>query len=121
MILGLGIDLIGITRIERALTTARFLERVYSPREQAQIALKGASTAAGYFAAKEAVSKALGTGFRGFMLWDIEIVPDETGCPTAALYRGARERMEALGGRRILLSITHADGCAAAVAVISSD
>jgi len=121
MILGIGIDLIEIARVERALATARFSQRVYSERERAQIARRGAPTAAGYFAAKEAVAKALGTGFRGFMLWDIEIVPDENGKPAAILHRGAGARMGELGGRSIHISITHTASHAAAVAVLSSD
>lgn len=63
MIAGVGIDLIAVERIERALQTRRFLTRIYSEREQAQIARKGAQTAAGYFAAKEAVARRWALGF----------------------------------------------------------
>ena len=119
MILGLGIDLIDISRIERAVgRTPRFLTRVYTEAERAEIARKGAQTAAGFFAAKEAVAKALGTGFRGFTLTDISIEPDELGRPVARLAGGAQARAEALGGRRIHVSITHAGGFASAVAVL---
>ena len=116
--LGLGLDMIDIARIRRALTNERFLQRVYTEAERARIRERGAQTAAGYFAAKEAVAKALGTGFRGFCIWDIEIVPDALGRPEALLLRGARERLEAIGGRAIHLSITHTDQVAAAVAII---
>ena len=78
----------------------------------------GAQTAAGYFAAKEAVSKALGTGFRGFGLTDISVEPDELGRPVARLSGGALKRMEALGGRRMHLSIAHEKGFATAVAIL---
>ena len=118
MILGLGIDLCDIARIERAIKNERFLLRVYTEGERAKIAERGPSTAAGYFAAKEAAAKALGTGFRDFMLKDIEITPDALGRPNAALYNGALERMRALGGRGMAVSITHSGGCAAAVVVI---
>ena len=119
MILGLGIDLIDIARIEGALNRSpRFLERVYTEAERAEIAKKGAQTAAGFFGAKEAVAKALGTGFRGFAMADISIEPDERGRPTARLSGGALSRMEAMGGRRIHVSVTHAGGFASAVAVL---
>ena len=119
MILGLGIDLIDIARIERAVNRSpRFLQRVYTEPERAEIARKGPQTAAGFFAAKEAVAKALGTGFRGFTLTDISVEPDELGRPVARLSGGAQARMEALGGRRIHVSITHAGGFASAVAVL---
>ena len=119
MIIGLGIDLIDIARIERAIGRhPRFLERVYTEPERAAIARKGAQTAAGYFAAKEAVSKALGVGFRGFSMTDISIEPDGLGKPVARLSGGALERMEAMGGKSLLVSITHAGGFASAVAVL---
>ena len=119
MIIGLGIDLIDVGRIEGAIRRhPRFLDRVYTEAERAAIARKGAQTAAGYFAAKEAVSKALGTGFSGFSMADISIEPDELGRPVSRLSGGALERLEALGGKRMLISITHAGGFASAVAVL---
>ena len=120
MILGLGIDLCDIARIERAIKNERFLSRAYTESERAKIAERGPSTAAGYFAAKEAAAKALGTGFRDFMLKDIEITPDALGRPNATLYNGALERMRALGGRGMMVSITHSGGYAAAVVVIEA-
>ena len=119
MTIGLGIDLIDIARIEKALErTPRFLERLYTEEEQALIAQKGAQTAAGFFAAKEAVSKALGTGLRGFSMRDIAVTEDELGCPHAVLTGGALSRFNDIGGERLTVSVTHAGGMAAAVAVI---
>lgn len=119
MIRGLGVDLMDVERIKRALERhPRFLARVYSPVEQAAIARRGAETAAGYFAAKEAVAKALGTGFRGFTTRDISIEPDALGRPAAHLSGGALDRLHALGAQSVLISITHTGGFAAAVAVI---
>ena len=89
MILGVGLDLADIARIERAIEKPHFLERIYSEEERARIAQKGAQTAAGYFAAKEAVAKALGTGLRGFGMWDICIHNDDLGKPVAILKNGA--------------------------------
>ncbi len=119
MIRGLGIDLMDVERIKNALERyPRFLMRVYSSTEQAAIARRGAETAAGYFAAKEAVAKALGTGFRSFTTRDISVEPDELGRPAVCLTGGALERLHALGARSVLISITHTGGFAAAVAVI---
>ena len=119
MIRGLGLDLMDVRRIKDALERhPRFLARVYSPCEQEAIARRGAETAAGYFAAKEAVAKALGTGFRGFAMRDISIEPDALGCPIACLSGGALDRLHALGAEHVVLSITHTGGFAAAVAII---
>ena len=68
MLKGLGCDMIEVERIRQALSRPSFLRRVYTLEERAAIARKGAQTAAGFWAAKEAVSKALGTGFDGFAL-----------------------------------------------------
>ena len=121
MILGVGLDLADIARIERAIEKPYFLERIYSEEERARIAQKGAQTAAGYFAAKEAVAKALGTGLRGFGMWDICIHNDDLGKPEAILKNGALARLNELGGGKITVSITHSQGFAAAVAILSTD
>lgn len=120
MILGVGLDLADVARIEKAITNPRFLERIYSEEERAQIEIKGAQTAAGYFAAKEAVAKAFGTGFNGFSPWDISVHCDEMGRPEAVLRRGALEKLNALGAQ-LNISITHTAGMAAAVAILSRD
>ncbi len=120
LILGVGLDLQDVERIERAIQKPHFLERIYSEEERAQIERKGAQTAAGYWAAKEAVAKALGTGFSGFGMWDVSVHNDEMGKPEAVLKGGALDRLNALGGK-ITLSITHTGGFAAAVAILSTD
>ena len=121
MVIGLGIDLIEVARVGQAIERhPRFLERYYTEAERAVVARKGAQTAAGFFAAKEAVSKALGTGFRGFGMADVSIEPDELGRPVARLTGGALERMRAMGGRNLFVSITHDAGFAMAVAVLEN-
>ena len=121
MVLGLGLDLVEIGRIERACEKPHFRARIFTPAENARIDERGAQTAAGIFAAKEAVAKALGTGFRGFGPAAIEVVVDELGKPLCALSGKALERMRALGGETIYLSITHTDGMAAAVAILEGN
>ena len=124
MILGLGIDLCEISRIAGAIGRPRFLERVYTPAERERILAapegRRAEIAAGLFAAKEAAAKALGTGFSGFGPWDVEILPNAAGMPECRLMNGAAERARALANGakvRLLVSITHEAGMAAATAV----
>jgi holo-[acyl-carrier protein] synthase len=73
----------------------------------------------GLFAAKEAVLKALGTGWSGGVWFrDVEIVRAAAGGPTVRLHDGALRRAQALGVERVHVSITHERGHAAAVAVL---
>ena len=126
MILGIGIDLCEIARIARAIEKPRFLERVYTEAERERVLaaseIRRGEIAAGLFAAKEAVSKALGTGFDGFGPADIEVLPDAAGRPACALRGGARDRAARLAGGacRVYVSITHESGMAAAVAILES-
>ena len=121
MILGLGMDLAEISRIEKAIQKEHFLERIYSETEREWIKKQGAQTAAGFFAAKEAVAKALGTGFSGFGPWDIEVDKDAFGAPQVRLHGKALERCKAMGGRRMLLTITHESGFAAATVILTDE
>jgi len=123
MILGIGLDLCDIGRMERAIESDHFVDRVFTAAEADRLRRaappRRGQMAAGLFAAKEAVAKALGTGFDGFGPWDIEITPDASGRPVCALKDGALERARALGGdgMRVWVSITHEQGTAAATAI----
>lgn len=84
MIYGIGNDIIEIDRIQKAIDrTSNFLEKIFSKREIEYFESKGMKTEsiAGNFASKEAFSKALGTGVRGFSLNEIEVLRDELGKP----------------------------------------
>ena len=120
MVKGLGIDLCQIDRMDRMLTDERFLNRYFTESEICYIRSKGkgaAQTLAGLFAAKEAMTKALGTGIT-FDLKDISIIHDDTGLPGYSLSGKAAE----IGsGDRFLLSISHDGGTAAAVCVREED
>ena len=120
MILGVGVDIVAISRIERLIEKPRFLERLFTEKERERFEHIGyiPQTIAGVFAAKEAVSKALGTGFSGFGMRDIEILPDEYGAPHASLYGGALARFSHIGGAAIHLSISHERTHAIAMAVL---
>ena len=89
MIVGIGTDLIEIARIEKACRKQAFLSRIYT-EEECRLAGGSISRLAGNFAVKEAVSKALGTGFRAFMPIDIEVLRNELGKPYVNLYGGVR-------------------------------
>ena len=98
MIIGLGSDLIDIRRIEGTLDRfgARFVNRIFTPLEQSK-SDRRANRAASYarrFAAKEACSKALGTGFRRGVFWrDMGVVNLPSGKPTMRLTGGALRRL----------------------------
>lgn len=114
MIAGIGIDTVEIERVEKAMENPRFVNHVFTPNEQRRIT--GASTAAGIFAAKEAVVKALGTGFsRGIKFTDVEVLRDEGCAPYAILYGVAAEIAD---GKRIMISISHDKGHAVAMAIL---
>lgn len=121
-IIGIGTDLCAISRMESSIEKAHFYERVFfeSEREYLQKKEKArAQSAAAMFAAKEAVAKALGTGFiRGIMPWTIEITHEENGAPGVCLHGEALERLKSLGGSRVMLSISHEGDMAMAFAVI---
>jgi len=120
LVLGIGIDIIEIHRVDKAIKNPRFVERVYTVEEQEY--LKGRnnnpSTAAGYFAAKEAAAKALGTGFGKFKWTDIQVVRNKDGKPGIKLHGNAKNLMDIIGGSSILLSISHSKDNAIAQVII---
>ena len=120
-----GIDTIRISRIKDAYKRKgeRFLERIYTPVEQSDCETKGKGrmpSLATRFAAKEAVSKALGTGIgaEGVRFTDIEVVMQQTGRPTIVLYGNARKLFLRLGGRQAEISLSHDGDQAMAVCVM---
>ncbi|WP_298195696.1 holo-ACP synthase [Novosphingobium sp.] len=102
MIIAIGSDLCNIERIAHSVERYgdRFLQRVFTPAEQAKAARRPftqAGTLAKRFAAKEAFSKAVGTGFKaGVFMKDIGVVNAPSGAPTLALTGGAAERLRAI-------------------------
>jgi len=112
MILGTGVDLAEVPRIRAAIERYgdRFIQRIYTPLEIAYVERKANrfERYAARFAAKEAGMKAIGTGWRGRVLWrDFEVSNLPTGQPTLRLYGVASTVAEKLGVRRISLSLTH--------------
>lgn len=115
---GIGCDIVSITRIAEVIVDQRFLDKVYTVYEQDYISKKGIQTAAGLWAAKEAVSKALGTGFVGYTAKDIEIWHNESGTPQIMLYNGAKTRSELIDAKHIHISVSHEKEQAMAFVVI---
>jgi holo-[acyl-carrier protein] synthase len=126
MIIGFGSDLCSIERIENSLSRfgQRFIDRVFTPVEQAKAnrrELTRAGTYAKRFAAKEACSKALGTGFRdGVFFRDMGVVNDRSGKPTMHLTGGAGDRLRAITpeGHKAVVHLTLTDDHPWAMAVV---
>jgi holo-[acyl-carrier protein] synthase len=118
MIIGIGSDILDIRRIERTIERHgdRFLERIFTPAERAKAEKRTerirAATYAKRFAAKEAASKALGTGFRAGVFWrDLGVVNLPSGQPTLRLTGGAAERLKAItpAGHGAVIALTMTD------------
>jgi len=123
MIIGSGIDLAEIGRIEHSIQRygSRFLNRVYTAAEQAYCLRKknSAESFAARFAAKEAGAKALGTGISFGVSWlEIEVVREPSGRPTLALHGRAAQIAAHLGVAHAALSLTHTNELAMASVVL---
>jgi len=123
MIVGSGIDLVEIDRIQHSLDRfgVRFLNRVYTSAEQTYCLKKrqAAESLAARFAAKEAGAKALGTGISHGVTWvEIEVVREPGGRPTRRFHGRAAEMARSLKARRAALSLTHTANLAMASVVL---
>ncbi|MGA8014078.1 MAG: holo-ACP synthase [Candidatus Acidiferrales bacterium] len=119
MIVGLGLDIAEIDRIEAAIKRhgAPFLERLFTPAEVSYCEQyrNRFERYAARFAAKEAAMKALGTGWSRGVRWrDIEVAREASGKPTLHLAGAARQIADGLGVKNIALSITHSGNLALA-------
>ena len=120
MIRGIGVDIIEIDRIRASIGAAdgRFLDKVFTEGEIAYCSARPNAEQhyAARFAAKEAVSKALATGWSGTFRWkDVEVSNAPSGQPEVTLHG---ELGRALAGARLLVSLSHSDSHVVAVAVI---
>jgi holo-[acyl-carrier protein] synthase len=112
VIISTGIDIIEVARIREALKrTDRFVERVFTAAEREYCARRGDASARHYaarFAAKEAMLKALGTGWAQGIAWtDVEVAAHESGAPYLILTGKALEVFKSLAGRHLHLSMSH--------------
>ena len=103
----IGIDIIEIARIEKAIARwgERFLHRVYTEPEL-RLCRKKPSRLAGRFAGKEAIMKALGTGIKGISWREIEILAEPGGKPVVNLYGKAQAKAEGLGLDKLAISLS---------------
>jgi holo-[acyl-carrier protein] synthase len=123
MILGIGIDIIEVARIQASHERfgERFLNRILLPNEISYCLSHKAPGPflAARFAAKEAISKAFGTGIGAQLGWqDMEVGRKESGEPFVILHERGRKLLQARGGRSVLVSLSHTQTYAAAVAVL---
>lgn len=124
MIAGIGTDIIEICRIKEAVDkNLNFLDRVFDKNELEYFKSRGmrAEYIAGRFAAKEAIAKALGTGFRQFNLKDIVIDRTALGKPIVILKGKAKQIAEKCGEYKMHLSISHSKDNAIAYAILEVD
>lgn len=123
MIVGLGLDVAELARIEQAWRRhgERFTRRILTEAEQAAMPPSPIPWLAARFAAKEAASKALGTGFVGGVTFrDVEIRSLASGQPCLALHGAALDRARSLGVAHTHVSLTHGQDVAAAVVVLEN-
>ncbi|WP_447978157.1 holo-ACP synthase [Candidatus Nitrospira bockiana] len=125
-VVGIGLDLVKIARIQAILERweERFLARVYTDAERRLIERRPAPAVsfAGRFAAKEAVLKALGTGWASGVSWlDVQILNDAHGRPVATLHGRAGLLMARAGVTQVHVSVSHDEDYAVAQAVLTTD
>jgi len=125
MIISTGIDIVEVYRIRETLErTPRFRERVFTERERAYCDGKGSAAAQSYaarFAAKEAMLKALKTGWSGKISWhDVEVVSDENSVPSLAVTGEAARLYRETGASRIHITMSHTTDHAIAHVILES-
>ncbi len=118
MIKGIGIDIIEIERVAKSAEKQGFMDRIFTKREQCLFHGSNYNTLAGNFAAKEALAKALGTGFSRCAPVEIEILRTENGKPYIILYGNAKDIYDGMQGSNITVSISHSKDNAVAFAII---
>ena len=121
MILGIGVDLIQVARMDRWVNQEGLLERYFHPGELADARTRGKSMAlslAVRYAAKEALGKAMGIGLQHFLLREVQVVNDPAGKPEIRLHGRAEATFARFGGKQIHLSLTHELDNAIAMVVI---
>lgn len=117
MIVGIGTDIIEISRIKDSCSSERFLNKIYTKNELELFNGKNFSTLAGNFAAKEAVVKAMGCGFNGVNPIEVEILRSSDGRPYVNLYGNAKTIARGLNISFIHVSISHNNSMATAYVI----
>jgi holo-[acyl-carrier protein] synthase len=121
MILGIGIDIVHVSRLKHWEGKKGLFQRFFHPQELQDALSRGSSSVtslAARFAAKEAFGKALGTGLHGLKLKDIQVFNSHNGNPDIALHGTALRAFRNFGGAKLHLSLTHERDNAVAMVVI---
>ncbi|MDR0690409.1 MAG: holo-ACP synthase [Spirochaetaceae bacterium] len=121
MIIGIGIDVVHVRRMEHWRITPGLLNRYFHPEELSAALSRGNGamlSLAARFAAKEAFGKALGTGLAGIVLKDIMVVNRHNGRPEIEVFGTAREALRRSGAGRVHVSLTHEKDNAIAMVVL---
>ena len=121
MIFGIGCDIVETERFGKI--DKRFFEKYFTQKERELFEKKkyASQTVAANFAAKEAFSKAIGTGVRGFSLCEVEALRDEVGKPYINVYGKAEELCRELGIGKVFLSISHSKEMAMAYVIAEKE
>ncbi len=121
MIIGIGTDIQVISDFQKKQNNENLLKKLFTEKELSILEKKSTKSYVGFFCAKEATAKALGTGFRTFMPTDIEVLNDSYGKPFITLKNKALELSQSLNVSNINVSISHSgDYCVAFVICESS-
>jgi holo-[acyl-carrier protein] synthase len=123
MIVGIGIDLISIAKIGESVKSDAFRRRVFTPAEveSCDSVANSAERYAGKFAAKEAFMKAIGKGIRQEVWFSqIEVLNRETGAAYIVVRGEAERTLSVLGAERVHVSISHSEGMAVAVVILTA-
>lgn len=122
-----GVDIVEVERLKDSIESmgSAFIDRIYTPREVEYCESRKNGRYQSYaarFAAKEAVSKAFGTGIGSAAGWkDIEIVNDENGKPSVILHGLAKESLASINGVSVSISLSHCKSYAVAYAIIEAE
>jgi len=120
MIIGIGTDIIETKRVKEACSKEAFLMRCFTEKE-IELIQQDENKAAGNFAVKESVAKAMGTGFRRFSPIHIEVLRDDLGMPYVILHKAALEQSNELGIRIFHVSISNTKEYAMAYVIAEGD
>ncbi len=121
MIIGVGLDVVHVSRMERWTSIPGLLERYFHPDELKAALSRGSSATlslAARFAAKEAFGKAIGIGLHGITLKNILVINNHNGKPCLEVFGNALQALKVAGGERVHLSLTHERDNALAMVVI---
>ena len=124
LVTGIGMDIVEVARVDKAVARDSFVSRVFTPAEIAYCRSRGRQAGQSFaarFAGKEAVLKAFGTGLRGGSLTEIEILPDDLGCPQVGLTGFFADFAQKKGVKKVWISLTHTKEYAAAQCVMEAE